>query len=1196
MKHFLLFFAALLPLAAEAQVPTITAFNPTRNAIAVPRTAPISVTLSQPVGTGAVRVFSAQRGGRLAGTATATGNTLNFTPQQPLQPGEVLAVTVPTSIKSSAGTALAAAQVYQFTAAATGGTGTFAASPAVALGGNPRRLVTTDVDGDGDLDLLAPNPAANPGSVHVRLNNGQGSFVASPNLVVGDSVVAIALADLDGDGDNDLVSCSNSRSIGSGNSGSGSIIVRLNNGQGVFGSGSSYSSNYRTDEVMAGDVDGDGDLDLLVMQPPSRNGGSMSYVLLNNGVGTFAHSGSALSNLGVQALADIDGDGMLDLVTRAISASFTEGMGWHRSNGNGNFVLQGVFITTDARVTDISLADVDGDGGLDLLAAGSTGISRVLNQNGSFSSYALLPGTSSPRVADLDGDGDLDVYTTSAATGTLNIGFNIGNGVFTGGYSQVVAPGLDNATTADLDGDGDLDLLATSSSSPDVQVLLNQNGTSLTVTSQTPARNLRNASRAGNVAISFNQPPDNAPATTAALRVFANRRGGRLAGTATVAGSTLTFDPGNDFQPGEQVDVSLTTDVRSGNARLARPQVFQFTAAVSGGVGTFGGGSTVGIGRFPTHVVTADIDNDGDLDALTISAPAGGASEVGISRNNGNGTFQTTTYLGAGNDANGLTVGDMNGDGSIDIVLSYGIGYSSARVYILFNDGRGNFGTGTTILMSIRTNGVAVGDVDGDGDLDVAALSSYSTASISLNNGSGSFGLATPVNVGGFGYNLALRDTDNDGDLDLVAALGGQVAICRNNSLGTFGPATLVAMPSAHELALADLNGDGSPDLLTTNGAQVDVRLNDGTGAFGAISSLTVPISAGTSYGLAVGDVDSDGDLDLIVGGGSLSGIMSVRLNDGAGNFGGGYDPVVAPGLLMPGPTTLADVDGDGDLDLLVGFHNASTLRVLLNQVTPTITAFAPASGVVGSTVTITGTNLNGATSVVLNGVPATNFTVASSTSITFVVPPGATSGPITVTTPLGTATSTSFAVIPFAPTLTVLSPATTAAGTPGLWLTLTGTNFTTQTQVTFNGFQFSKVFVSSSQLMVQVPFSSLQTPGTYRVAVTTPAPGGGTATLNFVVTQTTPSQTAAASPELVLYPNPTHGSFMLRLSGLTANQFDGTAALTNSLGQQVGQAQLRASAQAWEATVPVGQLPPGLYLLRVRTSTGTLTRQVSVE
>ena len=131
---------------------------------------------------------------------------------------------------------------------------------------------------------------------------------------------------------------------------------------------------------------------------------------------------------------------------------------------------------------------------------------------------------------------------------------------------------------------------------------------------------------------------------------------------------------------------------------------------------------------------------------------------------------------------------------------------------------------------------------------------------------------------------------------------------------------------------------------------------------------------------------------------------------------------------------------------------------------------------------------------------------------------------------------------------------------------------------------------------MVQVPFSSLQTPGTYRVAVTTPAPGGGTATLNFVVTQTTPSQTAAASPELVLYPNPTHGSFMLRLSGLTANQFDGTAALTNSLGQQVGQAQLRASAQAWEATVPVGQLPPGLYLLRVRTSTGTLTRQVSVE
>jgi hypothetical protein len=168
----------------------------------------------------------------------------------------------------------------------------------------------------------------------------------------------------------------------------------------------------------------------------------------------------------------------------------------------------------------------------------------------------------------------------------------------------------------------------------------------------------------------------------------------------------------------------------------------------------------------------------------------------------------------------------------------------------------------------------------------------------------------------------------------------------------------------------------------------------------------------------------------------------------------------------------------------------------------------------VGTTITLTGTNFTGATSVALNGVAVANFTVVDAATITVVVPVGVTSGLIKVTTQGGTTTSTNaFTVIEPnpAPTIGSLAPATAVAGSGSFPLTVNGTGFVNGAEILFNGIILPTTLVSPTQLTATVPASAVTTAGIYAVTVTNPAPGGG------------PSTT---SPFTVLVPAPTISSF----------------------------------------------------------------------
>jgi hypothetical protein len=156
----------------------------------------------------------------------------------------------------------------------------------------------------------------------------------------------------------------------------------------------------------------------------------------------------------------------------------------------------------------------------------------------------------------------------------------------------------------------------------------------------------------------------------------------------------------------------------------------------------------------------------------------------------------------------------------------------------------------------------------------------------------------------------------------------------------------------------------------------------------------------------------------------------------------------------------------------------------------PTITSFSPTSGTVGTNVIVTGTNFTGATTVKFNGTASTSFTINSDTSITARVPTGATTGPISVTTPNGTGTSSSnFTVtsIPPRPTITGFTP---TSGFPGTKVTITGTNFTGATSVKLGSVSAAFTVQSSTTIIATVPVEPFLS--YYKWSVTTP---GGTGT-----------------------------------------------------------------------------------------------------
>ncbi|WP_170170494.1 T9SS type A sorting domain-containing protein [Hymenobacter perfusus] len=276
----------------------------------------------------------------------------------------------------------------------------------------------------------------------------------------------------------------------------------------------------------------------------------------------------------------------------------------------------------------------------------------------------------------------------------------------------------------------------------------------------------------------------------------------------------------------------------------------------------------------------ADVDTDGTLDIL---ATGFSANAVSVRLGNGNGRFSGTTTVSVGRTPYTLAVGDVNGDGKLDLVTANtGTDVNTASVRL--GDGTGQFSGSTEVGVDTGPYDVVLADVNADGKLDLVTANTNGTASVRLGDGLGGFSGTTEVGVNSGAYALALGDLDGDGDLDLVTAnLNGTASVRLGDGFGGFSGTTTVRVGTeARGVMLGDVNNDGKLDLVTADGtgsSSVSVCLGDGAGGFAV--GTTVNVGRGPQS-VALGDLDGDGDLDLVTA--NLRDIaISVRLNNGTG-------------------------------------------------------------------------------------------------------------------------------------------------------------------------------------------------------------------------------------------------------------------------------------------------------------------------
>ena len=372
---------------------------------------------------------------------------------------------------------------------------------------------------------------------------------------------------------------------------------------------------------------------------------------------------------------------------------------------------------------------------------------------------------------------------------------------------------------------------------------------------------------------------------------------------------------------------------------------------------SFGPPNWFDAGVSPVSVAVGDFNGDGKPD-LAIA----GGNIVSVLLGNGDGTFQAPIEFPTGIGSARIVVGDFNGDGKLDLAV---LALGGTTVSVHLGNGDGTFRAGPSYPAGVDLMFIAVGDFNRDGKLDLVVANkgtfpNFTDGSVLvlMGNGDGTFQPAVAYGPVVNPYSVAVGDFNGDGNLDLavpnLGANNGGVSVLLGNGDGTFQSAVIYdAGVGCFWVAVGDFNGDGKPDLAVL-GPPDRVLLGNGDGTFqGAIQ---FDAAAVTPSSVVVGDFNGDGKLDLAVSnfanGNSPSGTIAVLLGNGDGTF----QTAVTYGLgtnADPECVAVGDFNGDGKPDLAVANSpyelSSRGVAVLLN----TCVSTAPTLSIVSSNSTL---------------------------------------------------------------------------------------------------------------------------------------------------------------------------------------------------------------------------------------------------
>lgn len=600
-------------------------------------------------------------------------------------------------------------------------------------------------------------------------------------------------------------------------------------------------------------------------------------------------------------LADLDGDGRLDLLVDNVTNGTQVLLG--REGGRFEYLVH--YDSLGSEKTQ----DLNADGIPDIVGMSyGRAVFAPGRGDGRFATPVyrdLVGATTLARIVDLDGDGAMDVATCDRSESTAGVIMNHGDGTFAAPVTIPVPPadelsGAAALEVADVDGDGRTDIIV-----------------------------LKNLGLAVN-----NAPVTSGPDQIAWLR---NLGGGKLGAPididvpSTPAGIAVT-DLDHDRVPDLVVygTDSLMILRGLGEGRMAEAVVHQ-------------------LGFAPTFLTTGDLDADGNID-LILSAK----KDLIVLFGRGDGSFETAPVYSEPADRRTIAatmVADVTADGLPDLIVGGSrllalVNQGSRQLVvreILPGDALGSIaldgGVGQ-LAVGIDPQSVHIADFNGDTISDLLVENAGNkTASVLFGLGGGKFSEQVVYPTGDTTTSLQVHDMNGDGAPDMLLGCSDGIRVSAGQRDGTFREAQVVSTtPSVDGMVAADLNGDALSDLAFLTSAQqtsdgrhprtLHVLTNQGDGVFlpGATYGLTTDkfaVSPGGPTAVA-GDFDGNGTTDLVVASGNP--VLLLYLNDGSASF---AEAIVIALQTSCSRLQAHDLDRDGRLDLVA---SSDSVEVLYNR------------------------------------------------------------------------------------------------------------------------------------------------------------------------------------------------------------------------------------------------------------------------